>query len=213
MPKSRRRLPEPSVMELNPKSRQLFTSLIEEGVSRSADALGKMSRTEWGVISSSTNEIPAVRLLSWFHRDKTPHVAAGFESDKDFPLEVVLLFSEKGAKAVTEAVTKQFSERLRRMDDLVRLTIGEVSNIVAHSIIGALADKFDRTVILSVPDVRVGPKAEVLEKSLERYDGRNDAILLSHVEMFSENLAAECSMVLVVNEAALAELFERAGVL
>jgi len=199
-------------MNLKPRDMETFTALIEEGVSRSAEALAKMSRTEWGVMSASTKEIPAVRLLSWFERSKIQHVAASFESDEDFPMEMILLFSEKGARSVTDAVTKPFSERLTRMNDLMRLTIGEVSNIVAHGVIGSLADKFDQTVILSVPQVRVGPKAEILAKSLERYDGRNDVILLSHVDMFSENLAAECSMVLVVNEAALVELFAAASV-
>ncbi len=191
---------------------ETFTALIEEGVANSAEALAKMSRTEWGVVSSSTKEIPAVRLLSWFERSKMEHVAASFNSNSDFPMDIILMFSEKGAQAVTDAVTKPFSERLTRMNDLMRLTIGEVSNIVAHGIIGTLADKFDQTVILTVPEVKVGPKAEILAKSLERYDGRKDVILLSHVDMFSENLAAECSMVLVIDEESLVEMFSAKGV-
>jgi chemotaxis protein CheY-P-specific phosphatase CheC len=198
-------------MDLSTQNRELFTSLIEKGVSRSAEALGRMSRTEWGIMSASTNEIPAVRLLSWFDRDKSTHYAARFDSKNDVPLEVVMLFTEKGAGAVTEAVTKPFSERLREMDDLVSLTIGEVSNIVAHNVIGAFADKIGRTVILSVPEVHVGPKAQVLGRSLEGYDGREDVIMLSHVELYSENLAAECSMVLIVNEEELAKLFVDSG--
>ncbi|PCI34845.1 MAG: hypothetical protein COB53_11540 [Elusimicrobia bacterium] len=199
-------------MNLKPESLEIFTGLIEEGVSRSADALAKMSRTEWGVMSSSTKEIPAVRMLSWFDKSKVPHVAASFDSEDGFPMSIILLFSEKGAQAVTDAVTQPFSERLSRMNDLVRLTVGEVSNIVAHGIIGALADKFGQTVILTVPDVRVGPKADILAKALVRYDGRKDIILLSHVDMFSKDLSAECSIVLVIDESSLIELFAAAGV-
>lgn len=190
-------------MNLTVQEKERIQALIEEGVARSADRLGKLSRTQWGVMSSSTNEIPVVRLLSWFNREAVEHVAATLRASEDIPTEAVMIFSAKGAKAVADAVTRPWAEKMKALPNLVELTIGEVSNILAQSVIGALADQFGKTVILSVPSVSRGQKAELLAAALERYDGRKDVLLMSHVELFSEDLAADCSMVLVVDSQTL----------
>ncbi len=193
-------------MNLTLAEKERLTSLIEEGVVRSTDRLGKLSRTEWGVMSSSTNEMPAVRLLSWFNRVKEEHVAAVLRAERDIPLEAVLIYSSKGAAAVTEAVTRPWAERMKALPNLVELTIGEISNILAQSVIGVMADQFEKTVILSVPEVHRGAKADLLASALERYDGRKDVLLMSHVEMYSNDLAADCAMVLVCDSRALHEM-------
>ena len=193
-------------MGLTLPEKERLTALIEEGVVRSTDRLGKLSHTTWGVMSSSTDEMPAVRLLSWFNRVREEHVAAILRAERDIPLEVVLIYSEKGAAAVTEAVTRPWAQRMKQLPNLVELTIGEVSNILAQSIIGVMADQFEKTVILSVPVVRRGAKADLLASALERYDGRKDVLLMSHVEMYSNDLAADCAMVLVCDSQALHEM-------
>ncbi|MBI2362056.1 MAG: hypothetical protein HYV15_01550, partial [Elusimicrobia bacterium] len=68
------------------------------------------------------------------------------------------------------------------------------------------ADQFGKTVILSVPQVTRGKKADLLAAALESYDGRKDVLLMSHVELFSSDLAADCSMVLVVDSKTLHNL-------
>lgn len=193
-------------MNLTVAEKERIQGLIEEGVTRSADRLGKLSRTQWGVVSSSTNEIPVVRLLSWFHREKGEHLAACLRASVDIPMEAVLIFSGKGADSLTGAVTRPWAEQMKRLPNLVELTIGEVSNILAQSVIGALADQFQQTVILSVPEVKRGPKADLLAAALDRYDGRKDVILMSHIELYSNDLAADCSMVLIVDSSALHSL-------
>lgn len=193
-------------MNLTVQEKERIQALIEEGVSRSADRLGKLSHTQWGVMSSSTNEIPVVRLLSWFNRETSDHVAAVLRASEDIPTEAMMIFSEKGAQAVVNAVTKPWAEKMKALPNLLELTIGEVSNILAQSVIGALADQFGKTVILSVPSVSRGQKAQLLASSLERYDGRKDVLLMSHVELFSEDLAADCSMVLVIDSQTLRNL-------
>lgn len=193
-------------MNLSVREMERIQALIEEGVARSTDRLGKLSHTQWGVVSSSTNEIPAVRLLSWFQRAKEDHVAATLRASVEIPTEAVMIFSAKGAEAVSAAVTKPWAERMKALPNLVDLTIGEVSNILAQSVIGALADQFEKTVILSVPEVTRGPKVELMARALERYDGRKDILLMSHVELYSNDLAADCAMVLVVDSATLQQL-------
>jgi chemotaxis protein CheY-P-specific phosphatase CheC len=186
-------------MNLTLEEKQKVTRLIEEGIVRSTDRLGKMSKTEWAVMSSSTNEVPAVRMLSWFQRSKDEHVAVHFRSGEGVPLDFLIIFSEKSAQSVTGAVTRPYSAKLDGFSNLMELTIGEVSNIVAQSVIGAMADEFEKTIILSIPEVHRGPKASLLGVVLEAYDGREDVLLMSHVEMFSEDLSADCAMVIIVN--------------
>lgn len=192
--------------------KERVASLIEGGVSRAADKLGRLSRTEWGVVSSSTDEVPIVRLLSSFSRQEGEHVAAALRAEADIPTEVVLLFSARSAQAVSAAVTRPWEAAMRALPNLVELTIGEVSNILAQSVIGGLADELGRTVILSVPGVRRGRKADLLGSALERYDGRRDVLLSSHVELYSAELAADCSMVLACDSGVLHKLLSGARV-
>ncbi len=197
------------LVELSEQEKETLTRLIEAGVVRITDRLGKMSHTEWGVTSSSIKEMPVVRVLSWFARSKSPHVAALFRSDTEFPLEFLVLFSEKSAKSVTAAVTGPFSDKLKNLDNLVQLAIGEISNIVAQSVLGVLADEYGASIILSIPKVQVGPKAELMVGALENYDGRRDTLLMSHVDMYAENLAAECSMVVIANTEGIRKLLKK----
>jgi chemotaxis protein CheY-P-specific phosphatase CheC len=189
--------------------KETVTRLLEAGVTVSTDRLGKMSGTQWGVMSSSIKEMPVVRMLSWFTRSKTKHYAVRFISDSSVPLEFLILFTDKSAQAVTGAVTRKYADKMAHLKNLVELTIGEVSNVVAQSVLGVLADEYDASIILSVPSVSSGEKAELMAKALETYDARKDTLLLSHVDMYSENLAAECSMVIIVNTEDIKKLLSR----
>jgi len=195
-------------MMLTLQEQDTLTRLLETGVVRASERLGKMSHTEWGIMTSTIKEIPPVRLLSWFNRNATPHVGARFRSGVDVPLEVLTLFPETSARSVADAVTRPFAARAAKLANLVELTIGEVSNVIAQSLIGCLADEFNALIILSVPQVRTAPKVQLLSEVLEDYDGRKDVLLMSHIEMFSENLSAECSMVAVTNVGTLRRIFE-----
>ena len=90
-----------------------------------------------------------------------------------------------------------------KLPDLVKLTIGEVSNVLAQGVIGAVADEYDLTIILSVPEVLQGSKAEILSTVLGDYDGREDILMMSHIDMYAENLSADCSMIIIVNAESL----------
>lgn len=196
-------------MILSLQEQDTLTRLLETGVVRASERLGKMSHTEWGIMTSTIKEIPPVRLLSWFARSTVPHVGARFRSGSEVPLELLTLFPEISARSVTEAVVKPFAHRTANIPNLIELTIGEVSNVFAQSLIGCMADEFDALIILSVPEVKTGPKVDLLTRVLEDYDGRSDVLLMSHIEMFSEDLSAECSMVAMAHTGTLRRLFER----
>jgi len=179
--------------------KEKVTRLLESGVAHSTELLGLMSKTQWGIMTSSVNEIPVVRLLSWFQREKSPCIGARLRARADVPLEFLILFNESSAKAVAEAVTKPIEDKIRSLPDWVAVSIGEISNVLAQGVIGALADALDTMIILSVPEVQKGARSRILSEALEAYDGRQDLLVTSQVNMYSENLAAECSMIIIVN--------------
>ena len=72
-----------------------------------------------------------------------------------------------------------------------------------------MSDRYQVSIILSVPDVDEGVKADLASAALEDYDGRKDILLLAHVNLHSERLDAECSMMVIVNEAVMRGLLGR----
>lgn len=193
-------------MNLTLAQKETVTRLLEAGVARSTQLLAKMSHTQWGIAASSINEIPVVRLLSWFQREQGHCIGARFRARADVPLEFLVLFTDTSSKSVAAAVTRPFADKMARLKNLVKLTIGEVSNILAQGVVGSLADEFDTTIILSVPEIHEGTKTEILGKVLEDYDGRQDILMMSHVDMYSQDLSAECCMIVIVNSESLRRL-------
>jgi hypothetical protein len=80
---------------------------------------------------------------------------------------------------------------------------------MAQGLISAMADDFDQILILSVPEMGRDRKVKLLSQALEAYDGREDVLLMSHIEMYSESLSAECGMIVWVKIAALRNLFAK----
>ncbi|TPW20329.1 MAG: hypothetical protein FD126_1797 [Elusimicrobia bacterium] len=196
-------------MSLSPAERELVVSLIQAGVQSSTERLGRMSGAEWGVNFSGTQEMSPVRVLSWFGHNQQTHVAVRFRSTSEMPLEMLLLFSEESARSVTAAVTRPYAEAMAHVENLVHATIGEVCNILAQNVLAVMSDRYQVSIILTVPDVGEGVKADLASAALEDYDGRKDILLLAHVNLHSERLDAECSMMVIVNEAVMRALLSR----
>lgn len=190
-------------MPLSLKKRRIVQEHVSSGIARCAGKLEKLSRCEWGLMSSGTAEMTAVGMLSWFRRNKEKHYSVKFISSSGLIIEILLLFSESGAKTITEAVIRPYGERMRKLKDVVSLTIGEVGNILSHGVVGALADALQTGIILSIPKLEAGPKVELLAGAFDSYDGRTDSLLLSHVELYSPALMAECSIVTILNTASV----------
>lgn len=186
-----------------------MVSLIHAGVQSSTERLGRLSETEWGVNFSGTQEMSPVRVLSWFAHNAQNHVAVRFRSTSEMPLEMVILFSEASARSVAEAVIRPYKDSLTGVKDLLRSTIGEVSNILAQNVLAVLSDRAGVSIILTVPEVDEGSKSDLASSALEGYDGRRDILLLANVQLHSERLDSECSMMVTINEAAMRGLLSR----
>lgn len=186
-------------MALDARDRDLLDGLLRRGVLRTMERLEKLCGGAWGIMSSSVREVQPVALLQTFSRERQDCVGACFQSSSLVPLEILITFPAGGAAALAKAVIKPFAERVKSQPDLITLTIGEVANYIAQSVLGVIADEFNVMIILKTPEVLVGPKAQLLARSFSRYDGRRDLLLVSQVDIFSERLEAECSLIVIVN--------------
>ena len=192
-------------MALGIKDREIVDRLLRSGVMRTMERLEKLCGGKWGIMSSSVREVQPVSLLQGFNKTKKDCVGAYFQSSSMIPLEFLITFSASGAASLAKAVIKPFAERMRDTRDLMTLTVGEVSNYLAQSVLTVIADEFNLMIILKPPEVLVGPKAQLLSRAFNHYDGRRDTLLISQVDIYSQSLSADCSMVIIVNS----ELFQK----
>lgn len=186
-------------MGMKLQERRAIQEYIQVGISRCTEKIEKLSKTQWGLMTNGAQELTAVGMLSWFRRNKEKHYSVQFHSRSEILIELMLLYSETSAEALTAAVTKPYGERMKKLNNLVGLTIGEVSNILGQGVVGVLADAIGKEIILSIPTVSEGPKVDLLAQAFESYDGRKDTLLLTQCDLFSEKLMAECGIVVILN--------------
>ena len=184
---------------LSAQQRALVTEVFAAGASTSAGRLAQLSNIPWTVSSSNVELITIAGALSAFQSDAMGYLAAHLRSQPPqapAPLECLVMFPRNCVLPLAEAVTSK-SERLMAVPDRVNAVISEVSNILGQSVVKALADKLGTSIILSVPQVIQGSTSEILSKTLAKVGGRNDAVILTYIELRCENLSAACSMILI----------------
>lgn len=193
-------------MTLSAVQKDALTRLVEAGASRAASAMEKLSLTHWDFVISSVSEFAASRLAAAVRTDADLYLGACFRSRLGPPLTVLILFPKESAQAVAEAFARPHAERMANLPDPLRPVIGEVANIMAQGVIGALADEHSLTLILSSPAMLDGTRSSILAPLLADYNRRLDLILVSRIEMSSKKLSAECSVILVLSGDALQSL-------
>lgn len=198
-------------MALSIRDREVLDSLVREGVQRTTDRLEKMTAAKWGIMSTSVREALPVQLLQTHHKSYDDCLGAYFNSSALVPLEFLITFSTHGANELAKAILGPFRERMKGVSDPISLTIGEVANFLAQSVLSAIADRFNFMIIPKSPEVLIGRKVEILSKALSHYDGREDMIMVSQVDIFSEKLAVECSMLIIVNAEMVDKLLKTTG--
>lgn len=181
------------------EEKKRIEELLETGVTLSADKLGELSNTPWNIVSTSVEEMPVIKMLSLFAKDKTPHLAAHLRSRSMLPVELLILFPEPSARAVTDAVIKTASESLRKLPDHEKVVIGEIANIMGQSVLRSLANALKISIILNVPELTSGIKSSLLGEAFGNFDGQRETVIFSRIDMSSEHINAECSMAIIFN--------------
>jgi chemotaxis protein CheY-P-specific phosphatase CheC len=195
-------------VSLSEESKKALIKLLEVGVARSSERLAKMSKTEWDIATASTKEIAEDRLLVATNAGKEPSLAARLSVREGLKADFGVFFPEKSAIPIAKAVLREHAWGMKNVKNILENTIGEVSNILAQSSVGALADECETAITLSVPTVQRGTKEALLCEFFAEYDDSAKLLLMSHVELYSGDLSATCSLVMLFNSKDIARLLE-----
>lgn len=194
------------LISFSDKEKSALNAFIEAGIALASEKLSQLSDTKWDIVYSSVEELPVVKALAMFREDQGRYRGVHLRSRSLLPLEVLLLFSETGARDVTEAVVEATGGALRKLDDPQSAVISEIGNIMGQGMLRAVANGLKISLILTSPRLLKGSKSEVIGQSLESFDGNRNSVILLHIDMSSLKLASECSMALVLDVALMRRL-------
>ena len=172
--------------------------VIEEGVSRSADSLAKISRTSWSTQSVSIDASGADKVRARMAGEDAEHYGALLSVPG--AVFAMLLPKERAldlSKAFLGENALRPGFRLPKEQDCV----AEIANVVIHTVANSLADACDDAFMLSAPQMIVGRKADLLDIALAelRASGENYAIM-TYVHMSSESLSSDCTILLFMTK-------------
>ncbi|MDX6769746.1 MAG: hypothetical protein SF051_09460 [Elusimicrobiota bacterium] len=173
---------------------QALLRVIEEGVSLSADALAKVSRTAWTTSSVSIDAAGVDKMRGRLAGDEAEHYGALLS----VPGAVFAMLLPKASglelsKAFLGERAIRPGFRLPKEQDCV----AEIANVVVHTVANSLADACGDAFMLSAPQMVVGRKVDLLDLALAelRTTGENYAVM-SYVHMSSEELSSDCTVLL-----------------
>ncbi len=172
--------------------------IIEQGVSLSADALAKISRTSWTTQSVSIDASGVDKVRSRMAGEEAEHYGAILTVPG--AVFCMLLPKERSldlAKAFLGENALRPGFRLPKEQDCV----SEIANVVIHTVANSMADACNDAFLLSAPQMVVGRKTDLLDLSLTelRAAGENYAVM-SYVHMSSDTLSSDCTVLLFMTK-------------
>lgn len=182
-------------MGLSEENKKKLISLIEIGVERSSERLGKISNTKWDISTGSTKEISTEKFLIAANAGKTNALGVRLGAKEGIRTDMAIFFPETSARAIAREMLRDHAWGMKKLDNVLELATGEISNILGQSIIGAIADECETAITLSVPQVTQGTKEELLCAFFSDCEDPSKVLFMSHVELYSGALSATCSMV------------------
>ena len=177
-------------------------SLIEEGVSASADSLAEVSHTTWSTqtLSISTDGNGSVEnLRGRLATDATEHYGAFLSMSG---MVFLLMLPKKGAPGLAEAFLSENSRRAGKKPPPEGTCIAEIANVVVNTIANTMANACDDVFMLSAPTMILGKKEALLKLAVDELEtaGQTFAIM-TYVSMSSEKLSSDCTVLLLLTPA------------
>ncbi len=182
------------------EEKAFIARLLEAGANLSSERLAQLSGTKWMITSSSVDILQVAQAVTLFGNDATQHMGAHLRSQRPqspLSLEFLMLFPDWSVKPLCATIAKHGGPRMQALPEKDKVIIGEVSNILGQGMVKAMADTLGISIILSVPHVSGGVKSELLSTVMDKVGGKRDFVVLTHIEMHSEELSAVSSMVLI----------------
>lgn len=186
-------------MNFSPEVEKKLLSLIEEGVSASADSLAEVSHTTWATqtLSISTDGSGSVQnLRTRLATDKTEHYGAFLSMEG---MVFLLMVPKKGGPGLAEAFLSNRSKRLQAAAPPEGTCIAEIANVVINTIANTMANACDDTFMLSAPTMILGKKEALLDLAVDELEhaGQTFAVM-TYVSMSSDKLSSDCTVLLLL---------------
>ncbi|MFI5350474.1 MAG: hypothetical protein ACHQ2Z_13080 [Elusimicrobiota bacterium] len=187
-------------MTFSAEAEKTLLSLIEQGVSSSADALAAVSHTTWTTqtLSISAEGDGSVEALQKrLSGDKTEHYGAVVTMAGGVFL---LMLPRKSGPDLAKAF---FGGRARRPGAKVPnegTCIAEIANVVLNTISNTLADACDDTFMLSAPTMILGNKETLVKLSLNELKNAGETFaIMTYVSMSSQALSSDCTVIVLMS--------------
>ena len=175
-------------------------SLIEEGVSASADSLAEVSHTTWATqtLSISTDGDGSVEALrARLATDTTEHYGAFLSMAG---MVFLLMLPKKGAPGLAAAFLSERSRRAGSPPPPEGTCIAEIANIVINTIGNTMANACDDTIMLSAPTMILGKKEALLKLAVDELESAGQTFaIMTYVSMSSETLSSDCTVLLLLS--------------
>jgi hypothetical protein len=186
-------------MTASAESEKKLLTLIEEGVSASADSLAEVSHTTWSTqtLSISMDGNGSLESLqARLSQDKTEHYGAFLS----MPGAVfILILPKKDGPALAGAFLSNRGKRAAVSPPPEGTCIAEIANVVINTIANTMANACDDTFMLSAPTMVLGKKETLLSLAVNdlKTAGQTFAIM-TYVSMSSEKLSSDCTVLLLL---------------
>jgi hypothetical protein len=188
-------------MKLGKDAGEELTSVVAEGIGRSAARLAEITHDPWRVLSVAMSRDEAGSFADAHAAVADDHYGSHFT----FPGgSLLVLFSGKTGYLVTTAFTREVRDRVESLPKRESIALGEVANVMLNPLIGHLAKSWGRRLIISAPETRIASPRDHLTHALSRYrePDRLAATFFAHLD--SPQLFSECRIMLFLEHGFLA---------
>lgn len=193
-------------MPLTSEERDTLTALIKSGLLRGGAAFEKLGNRRWDLVYSEVRPTLPSRLADELDPGTEELFLGRLLPSAGAPLEVCALFPGDSVRGLVERLSLADGARRAGVADLPALTIAELTNIVGHRLVTALADELRSCFLLAPAELRTGPTAELLAELARRYRGEQHLLLRASVELYSGALEARCGLLVALRQEPIGKL-------
>ena len=179
-------------MSQEPATPQALIKLLERGVDKCAQRLGRLSYSTWNVdtVSLSSGASAAPGDLMGASNEKHFGTFLGIPGGG-----FLVIFPEKSGFLVTNRFTLSGADPVDALPNRESTVLAEVSNIIINALTDVLAEACGKTLMLSAPEPIQGPKKEILQSALGRFSQAGKLAWICYVRLKTPTFSSHCDLV------------------
>jgi hypothetical protein len=198
-------------MNLTAPQRRVVASAVTQGAEDSARKLAAATGREWEVSAEVLSDGPADRFRMFLGGTIQPHFGALLTDQRNEGLAVLVLFPAPSGRLAAAEFARVMGAKTASSGERDRLAIAELSNIVAHGLVGAVADAFDALILLTPSEMLDGTRIDLLDRTLARFTGKDCFMMVAHLRLRSPQAELEAFLAIVIERSLLIRLLGAAA--